>query len=260
MRDAQLMFYIPRPGKVLKATMLVLLAIWVMLAVAINYGGMPFEGFLALTGNTEAILHGQVWRFFTAPLVHMPSGPGSVSHIGFALFGFYFLAPTLEERWGTRRTITFLLGAAFIGYFTQFVGELIFPRLGQSHWFGSYGVIEAIAVAWALSNRNQQVRLFFVLPVSARALLFFVIGISVLRVIGDAKPYEGLITPFGGMLAGWLLGSGSPSPLRRLWLKLRYASLQRRAARRKPSRSASRAGLRIIQGGGGKRDDDTYLN
>ncbi len=260
MRDApQLMFHIPRPGRALKATMLGLLSIWVMLAVAINYGGMPFEAFLAMTGNTEAILRGEIWRLLTAPLVHMPSGPGSVSHIGFALLGFYFLAPTLEARWGTRRTVFFLLGSAFLGYFTQFVGELVFPRLGQSHWFGSYGVIEAIAVAWALSNRGQQVRLFFVLPVSARGLLLFVIGISILRVIGDAKPYEGLITPFGGMLAGWLLGSGHPSPLRRLYLRLRYASLQRRATRHRKASRSSRAGLRIIQGGGGKRDDE-YLN
>ena len=259
MRDAQLSFYFPRPGKVLKATMLGLLAIWVMLAVAVNYGGMPFEAFLALTGNTHAILRGELWRFITAPLVHLPSGPGSVSHILFALLGFYFLGPSLEARWGTRRTISFLLGSAFIGCLTQFVGELLFPRLAQPYWFGSYGVIEAIAVAWALSNRHSQVRLFFVLPVSARGLLFFVIGISILRIIGDAKPYEGLFTPFGGMLAGWLLGSGSPSPLRRLWLKLRYTWLQRRAARYRRSPGA-RAGLRVIQGGGGKRDDDRYLN
>lgn len=259
MRDAQLTFYFPRPGKVLKATMLSLLAIWVMLAVAINYGGMSFDVFLALAGNAQAILHGEVWRLFTAPFIHLPSGPGSVSHIGFALLGFYFLAPTLEARWGARRTITFLLGSAFIGCLTQFVGELVFPRLAQPYWFGSYGVIEAIAVAWALSNRNQQVRLFFVLPVSARGLLLFVIGISILRVIGDAKPYEGLFTPFGGMLAGWLLGSGSPSPLRRLWLKLRYAWLQRRATRYRRT-SGARTGFRVIQGGGGRRDDDQYLN
>lgn len=263
MRDApQLTFQLPRPGRVLKAVMLGLLSIWVMLAVAINYGGMPFEAFLALTGNTEAILRGEVWRLFTAPLVHLPSGPGAVSHIGFALLGFYFLAPILEARWGGRRTIFFLAGSALIGFVTQLVGELVFPRLGQSHWFGSYGVIEAIAVAWALSNRGQQVRLFFILPVSARGLLFFVIGMSILRVIGAAHPYEGLITPFGGMLAGWLLGGGSPSPLRKLWLKLRYASMQRRAARYQSARKArtSRAGLRIIEGGNKKRKDDSYLN
>lgn len=260
MRDAQLTLQLPRPGKVLKTVMLGLLCIWVMLAVAINYGGMSPRVFEALTGNTNAILRGEVWRLFTAPLVHLPSGPGSVGHIGFALLGFYFLGPILESRWGTRRTIVFLVGSALIGYVAQFLGELAFPRLSQAAWFGSYGVIEAIAVAWALSNRGQRVHLFFVLPVSATGLLFFVIGMSVLRVIGDAKPYEGLITPFGGMLAGWLLGGGSPSPVRRLWLKLRYSSMQRRAARYRSARS-SNPGLRIIEGGGKtKRKDDRYLN
>lgn len=262
MRDAQLSIQLPRPGKVLKIVMIGLLCIWVMLAVAINYGGMSAGVFEALAGNTEAILRGEVWRFFTAPLIHLPSGPGAVSHIGFALLGFYFLAPTLESRWGTKRTVFFLAGSALLGFLTQFVGELVFPRLAQNYWFGSYGVIEAIAVAWALSNRGQQVRLFFILPVSATGLLLFVIGMSVLRIIGAAHPYEGLMTPFGGMLAGWLLGGGSPSPLRRLWLKLRYASMQRRAARYRKSSRGARAGLRIIEGGGAKRKDDgdRYLN
>lgn len=259
MRDARLSLHLPRPGRLLKGVMLGLLSIWVMLAVAINYGGMPFEAFLALTGNTEKILQGEVWRLFTSPFVHLPSGPGSVGHIGFALLGFFFLAPILESRWGLKRMAIFLLASALMGNVAQVLGELAFPRLAQNAWFGSYAVIQAIAVAWALSNRGQQVRLFFVLPVSATWLLFFVIGMSILRLIGAAHPYEGLIAPFGGMLAGWLLGGGSPSPLRRLWLKLRYRSMKSRAARYRKS-PAARAGLRIIEGGARRKDDDHYLN
>jgi hypothetical protein len=32
---------LPKPGKVLKSTMLVLLAIWLIFAVGINWGGAP---------------------------------------------------------------------------------------------------------------------------------------------------------------------------------------------------------------------------
>jgi membrane associated rhomboid family serine protease len=258
MRDVQMSLQFPRPGKVLTAVMVGLLCIWVMFAVAINYGGMSPDAFLMFAGNKTAILHGQVWRLFTAPLIHLPTGDGSVSHILFALLGFYFLAPALEERWGARRMIFFLVASGVLGFVAQLVGEMIFPKLAQAYWFGSYGVLEAIAVAWALGARGQSVYLFFVLPVSATGLLLFVIGFSILRVLGAEHPFEGLITPFGGMLAGWIFGAGATSPARRLWLKARYAWIQRRAARYR----ASHGNLRVIDGGGDRRKpgDKRFLN
>src|SRR6185503_5034338 len=157
----------------------------------INYGGLDERAFLLFTGNTKAILRGEVWRLFTAGLMHQPAGPGAVNHILFALLGLYFLAPTLEARWGTRRTILFLLASSVMGFSAQFAAEALLPssiaaKIGQPYWFGSMGALEAIAIAWALSNRGQTVRLFFVLPVTATGLLIFVIGMSVLMVLlGD---------------------------------------------------------------------------
>src|SRR5262245_5613595 len=108
MRDDVVMMGLPRPGKALLAAMGVLLAIWVMFAVGINYGGLPESAFLFLVGSTDGVLHGQVWRLFTAGLMHLPSGDHAVSHIVSVLLGLYFLAPTLEARWGGKRMILFL--------------------------------------------------------------------------------------------------------------------------------------------------------
>jgi membrane associated rhomboid family serine protease len=230
----------------------VMLSVCIMFAVGINYGGLDERAFLLFTGNTKAILQGQVWRLFTAGLMHQPTGPGAVNHILFALLGLYFLAPTLEARWGTRRTLLFLIGSSVMGFSAQLAAEALLPRsiagaLGQPYWFGSMGAIEAIAVAWALSNRGQTVRLFFVLPVTATGLLIFVIGFSVLMVLFGDKPREGLVTPFGGMLAGYLFGAGSPTPARRLWLSLRYRWIARRASKFQAKGGASH--LRVIEGG-----------
>jgi membrane associated rhomboid family serine protease len=266
MREESVMFRMPRPGKALKAAMGVLLFIWVTLAVAINFGGMDPSVMTLLAGNTEAILHGQVWRLFTAGLIHQASGPGAVEHIMFALLGLYFLAPTLEQRWGGRRTILFLMGSLVFGFSTQLAAEALLPgtvaaHLGQAYWFGSFGALEAVAVAWALSNRGQTVNLFFVLPVTSTGLLLFVIGMSVLRVIAASKTTEGLFTPFGGMLAGYLFGAGSPTPARRLWLKLRYTWIARRASRYRVGGPK----LRVIEGEGSPRgrkppSDKRFLN
>jgi hypothetical protein len=104
------------------------------------------------------------------------------------------------------------------------------------------------------------VQLFFVLPISATGLLFFVIGVSVLGLIARSHPSEGIVTPFGGMLAGYLFGAGNVPPVKRLWLKLRYGWLLARAARYR----ASRPDLRVIDGGGRterqQKPDKRWLN
>src|SRR4051794_16985495 len=111
MREPQAVSFgaFPMPGKALRWVMGVLLAVWVLFAVGINYGGLDLSTFLAFTGNRDAILHGEIWRLLTAGLLHLPTGNGSVSHIAYALFGLFFLAPTLEASWGGRRMVGFLV-------------------------------------------------------------------------------------------------------------------------------------------------------
>jgi hypothetical protein len=84
-------------------------------------------------------------------------------------------------------------------------------------------------------------------------------------VVAGAQRTSGLIAPFGGMLVGWLLGGGTPSPLRKFWLKQRYKTLEREADRARADRQkrVARSGLRVIPGGGKdpsngsrKNDDD----
>jgi len=250
MRDDVVMMGLPRPGKALLAVMGVLLAIWIMFAVGINYGGLPESAFLFLCGSTEAVLHGEVWRLFTAPFMHLPWGDHAVNHILSVMLGLYFLAPTLEARWGGKRMVLFLLASCVMGYIFQMVAEALTGRpLGMGIWFGAMPAVEAIAVAWALSNRGQTVRLFFVLPVTATGLLIFVIGVSVLYVIAAGKPPSGLISPFGGMFAGYLFGAGNPTPARRLLLKLRYQWMSRRAAKYRGKRKVASSHLRVIDGG-----------
>ncbi|HMJ51025.1 MAG TPA: rhomboid family intramembrane serine protease [Polyangiaceae bacterium] len=250
MRDEMVSMGLPRPGKALLWVMGTLVSIWVMFAVAINYGGLDKEAFYVFAGNTQAILHGEVWRLFTAGLMHLPSGSAGVSHIVTVLVGLYFLAPTMEARWGSKRTLFFLFACLITGFLAQMCFEALMPRsivasLGQPYWFGATGAIEGIAVAWALSHRGQVVRLFFVLPVTSTGLLVFVIGFSIFLVLANDQRPEGLITPFGGMLGGYLFGAGTPSPARRLLLKVRYFFIARRASKARGNQPK----LRVIDGG-----------
>jgi hypothetical protein len=141
------------------------------------------------------------------------------------------------------------------------VVELVLPaslgaRLVGGAWFGLMPAVTGIAIAWALTFKGETVRLMFVLPVTSGMLIAFIIGLALLRLVAAAMPPEGLIAPFGGMLFGWLLGGGSPSPLRKAWLKLKLAQLdseaRREGKRRRPRPNPG--GLRVIPGG--RSDDD----
>lgn len=251
---------LPRPGPALRGVLIALLAVWLAFALGINWAGAPESLFYALAGSTERILRGEVWRLFTAPFLHIPSG--SISHILTSLLGLYFLSPSLEQRWGSGRFLRFLGISAVFAYVFQMLLELALPatiagRLVPAYWFGAEPVVSAVSIAWALSFRGRSINLMFVLPVSSRGLIVFVVLVNVMYLIAGAGGPDGLLAPFGGMLAGWLFGGGSPSPLRRAWLKLRLAQLdaeaRREAASKKKRRAAS--GFQVIEGG--KSDDES---
>ncbi len=264
-RGAQVMGGLPRPGKALKGVLIGLFSIWLVFALAINWGGASGQSFFALCGNTEKIFQGQVWRIFTASLLHMPSG--DIGHILVSLIGLYFLSPSLESAWGSKRFLRFLFFSGALAYGTQAAVDMalpasiaarLVPQGTDGYYFGAMPVVEAVAIAWALSFRGRTVHLFFTIPVSSRGLILFVVGISLMSLIALRTPPSGHIAVFAGMGAGWLLGGGTPSPLRRFYLKYRLARLEIEAKRDRQERKkrVKSSGLRVIDGGG--RDDDKH--
>lgn len=252
-----------RPTRAVSGLMLVIFVVWLIFALGLNWGSASSSVFEILTGNTQRILQGEVWRLFTAPLMHFPVGGAGVSHLLTALIGLYFFTPRLEEQWGPKRMLRFIALSAVLAYLLQMLIELALPaslseRLVGESWFGITPALGAIAIAWALTFKNEQVLLFFVLPVSSRMLIIWVVGLGLLYLVAGARPHEGLIAPFGGMLCGWLLGGGTPSPLRKAWLKLRLAQLDQEARRdgERRKRRPNPAGLRAIPGGRSSDDDD----
>ena len=205
------MMGMPRPGKVLLWVMGVLLSIWIMFAVGINWAHLDPRAFHLFTGNTP----GDSPRRGLAPLHGRAHAPALRAGCGAA----HPLCPSRALL--SRRDAGDQVGLApddpisgsstLFGFAAQMAFDALLPRaVGAGMWFGSMGAVEAVAVAWALSNRNQTVRLMFVLPVTGTGLLIAVIGFSVLYLIVGQIPHEGMVTPFAGMLAGYLFGSGTP--------------------------------------------------
>lgn len=222
----------PRPGRALRVVLGVIAAVSLAGAIVFNWapgGAAGAEIFEKLTFSPHEVLAGQVWRPFTAALLTSPRGIG---HILFTLIGLYFLSTDLEKRWGPGRFLRFLGVSALLGWAVALAVDLLplaYPIFHRDHLFGASAAITATAIAWSRENANMRVRLFFVLPVSGRYLLWVTIGFCVLNVLYFQEVSEGAIAPFGGVLAGLLL-SGQPSLARRAWLTLKLALLKRQRA------------------------------
>lgn len=238
-----------------------LLAVWVLLAVLNWFGGLGLTIFSLLSGNSVQVLSGQLWRLVTAAFVHQIEGPGSVSHILFTLLMLYFFVPALEERWGARRLFTFLAGSAAFAYGVETLMFLVFRAfdLGiRPIWFGGMVMADAAVVAWALSNKNAVINLFFVLPMKPMHLVGLMAVFHVMRILAFDVGIEGTFAPFAAMGAGYLFG-GDQSPVRRAYLKWKLRRLQAEVdslsnkGRKKKKKGGGGPNLQLIQGG---RDED----
>jgi membrane associated rhomboid family serine protease len=239
-----------------------LLSIWIAFAAGINWGGASMAAFVALAGNTEAIAHGQVWRFFTAPLLHRPDSAAGVQHITFALMGLYFLGTALEQTWGSARLMRFLAVTAVSSYFLSWLVALTLPaaieaRFVPGIWYGTTPVIAALSIAFALSLKSQKILLFFVLPIGSRALVLATVGIGLLLLVADALGPSGHIAPFAGMSMGWVFGGGTPSPARRLWLRFQMGRLDAEVRRSGSQGRIGRKPHRFEVISGGRSDPKT---
>lgn len=257
---------IQQPSRALGSVLVGLVALWLAFAISINWADSSPQLFLLLTGSTRPIAAGQFWRLLTAPFLHDPIGSGGVNHILSTVLGLYFLAPALESQWGTRRLLRFLLVASIFAYLVQWLFCLILPtavigRLVPNNWFGAMPALEAVAIAFALSMRNQSVLLFFVLPIGSRGLIFATVGISVALVAAGAIGPSGAIAPFAAMLAGWLFGGSTPSPVRRIWLNWRLKHLESEAtAERARRRAIASKRFEVLPGGRSSAKKNGHLN
>jgi membrane associated rhomboid family serine protease len=243
-------------------------ALWIVLITLTVFGVVPaFLGTWVPGGQRVGDLLGyepghtwaQPWRLLTSGLL---TSPHDWKHLLFSLMGLYFLGATLEKRWGSWRFARFLALAVIAGNLTVLAVASVVPYGAQERFqpafvYGPSAAIVAIAVAWSREYAQSTVNVFFVVPVRGIVLFWITVGLCVLDLIYPEAIPEGAVAPFGGIIAGLLLG-GTPSLARTGWLRLRLAFLRRRSSTMavedvlspKPKRRPRTAvPLRVVPGG-----------
>jgi membrane associated rhomboid family serine protease len=177
----------------------------------------PLEQVFAVDA-TSVVTALQVWRLVTYQFLH-----GDGFHLFANMLGLFFLGPTLERHWGSRRFIIFYLGCGVAGGLSYF---LLLPLVGAGIMVGASGAILGMLAACAILFPNFIVFIFlFPVPIRVAAIgLMLVYIISVLMGVGNAG---GDAAHLGGMAAGaayvWL----APS-LERFKLKSRSGSWEKK--------------------------------
>ncbi|HET9595333.1 MAG TPA: rhomboid family intramembrane serine protease [Anaeromyxobacteraceae bacterium] len=195
----------------------------IVLASLVGALGQRYDFVRAAALVPELVWQGQVWRLFT--WVFFETDPLSLLFGGVTL---YFFGRDLCWAWGPRRFIATFFGIAVTAAGVTCLAALGWPALRLGGWTGSWPVLLALTVAWAMLFPERQILLMFALPVSGRALLWITVGGTVLyAVFGRVYAY---VPHFAAQLLMMAYARGWS--LRGFWQQLRIRGYERRARRR----------------------------
>jgi membrane associated rhomboid family serine protease len=140
------------------------------------------------------------WQLVTYGFLHSTS---SFMHIGFNMFILWMLGVQVESVWGTRRFATYyfvcVIGAGILQLIVASLSNGIYPTLGAS------GGVMGILLAFGMLFPNQEIYLYFLIPVKAKWL---VVGLAVFELfagVSGTQPGVANFAHLGGMLFGFML-------------------------------------------------------
>ncbi|MCS7249025.1 MAG: rhomboid family intramembrane serine protease [Anaerolineales bacterium] len=137
---------------------------------------------------SEAIINGQIWRFFTPVFLH-----GSLLHLGFNLYALYVFGPSLEARFGRGRFLVLFLLSGFVGNVISFIFSPS-PSLGSST--AIFGLLGAEMIFF---YRNRAL-----LGSDARRLLINVLTVAGINLLIGLSPGIDNWGHIGGLIGGSL--------------------------------------------------------
>ena len=139
----------------------------------------------------------QPWRLVTYQFLHDPNW---FWHIFMNMLGLFFLGPTLERHWGSRRFLPFYLGCGVAGalFYLFLVAVGFLPSGGM---VGASGAILGMLAACAILFPHFVV-FIFIFPVPIRIAAIGLTGVYFLFVVTKGANAGGDAAHLAGMAAG----------------------------------------------------------
>jgi len=159
----------------------------------------------------------QLWRLVTYQFLH-----GGTFHIFLNMLGLFFLGPTLERHWGSKKFLIFYLSCGVAGglFYILLVAVNFLPAIAM---IGASGAILGMLAACAILFPHFIVFIFF-FPVPIRVAAIGLTGLYIFAVITRSQNAGGDAAHLAGMAAGaiYVFSQGWRSKFklkvqRRLW-------------------------------------------
>ena len=191
----QMQFRLPQLTPVVKNLLLLNVGVYLACIIIKPLGGFVYEWFRVDSRSLFSSL--QIWRLISYQFLHDLNDPW---HLIMNMIGLYFLGPTLERFWHSKKFLTFyLLCGAAGGAFYLVLSP--FANIGQGYLVGASGAILGMLAACAILFPQFVVFiLFFPVPIRiAAAILTFVYIVSIFTGAANAG---GDAAHLAGMAAG----------------------------------------------------------
>jgi membrane associated rhomboid family serine protease len=171
--------------------------VWVLqmvsMAAAQQQGGGP--GFVTewLILDTNAVLHGQVWRLFTFAFLH---DTGGFTHILFNMLFLWWFGSDVEQLYGRAEFLTIYLVSAVLGGVTFELWHVFWagPALG----LGASGAVTTLLVLCALHFPRRIIYIFLLLPVPIWLFALFSVAHDVYALLSPQPTQVAVIVHLAG--------------------------------------------------------------
>jgi membrane associated rhomboid family serine protease len=148
--------------------------------------------------STTGLRTGRIWQLLTFQFLHV-----GFWHLAFNLLTLWFFGRHVEERLGSRSFLKlyFLSGAAG-GLLQAGLGWIVPRYFGNIPTFGASAGICGIISAFALMEPEAEIRIWGVLPIKAKHLLWFGGGVALFFTLVPSDGGVAHAAHLGGYLAG----------------------------------------------------------
>jgi membrane associated rhomboid family serine protease len=162
----------------------------------------------------------QLWRLITYQFLHWNG-----LHLFVNMLGLFFLGPTLERHWGTKKFLVFYLSCGLAGGLLYTLLAIVSPSLAGLMVGASGAVLGLLAACAILFPHFVVIILFF--PVPIRVAAVGLAGLYIINVLAWGQNAGGDVAHLAGMAVG-VLYVLSESWRERLKLKFRAGAWQRK--------------------------------
>jgi membrane associated rhomboid family serine protease len=183
--------HLPQMSRVNKILVISIVTMFVLNSLA-KLSGMNLLSLLGLSGQT--FFSGHLYQLVTYAFI-----PNGLLEVIFDALILWFLGSEMEDLWGEKRYLSFLLAVVLGGGLIYLLISLLFLSSGPLYSYplsGPAGVCSALCVVYGILFPDRQMYLY-IFPVKAKWFAVILVGISL---------YQGIFAP-GGVLAWSQIGA-----------------------------------------------------